>query len=1780
MNNEAEDAEQAELVDKAIKLFTFLGRSQELLAKPVRQIGAYEKVIWFGDLPEHSALSSAHRAAVLDSEEPLLTIKRVPKVEAPRVPTQIAAWIDGPIDNPDEPPVLRDAIYVNQSESSADLGTEAYINTEDDDHEGFEEARRQRLEIADVPEVVDAFNDWMVTWDLWSDQERRDRKARALYQELFSTQLAATDHAEEYELIVGVGCLTWTPDGHDPVLRHLVSAPISITLDDVSGTIAVNSEPAVDSLTVELDMLDPRLITSPDKIDEIRKLARDYDGHLLDQQLIGDICRRLVHRLDANGAYDDEATKAPSGADPRGHFAPAIILRRRSARGLVEIYQKIVEQIRGSGEVPTGIVPLIDPDHRPVAVVDSEPGAIVPIQDEMFLPLPVNEVQLKIVRNVSSTAQTLVQGPPGTGKTHTAAALVSHLLAQGKRVLITAHTERALYEVRDKLPAAVRPLSVSIIGKSRSDMSELKLAVEQISSRASDFDSDVSRVAIESHLQKIDQLRRERSALFTKLLEARQTEVESHEFGSHEGTLARIAFEHLEQSADHEWIAQFAVDSTESGAPVSNDEIRRWHEYVDDAQLIADEPESQGRISVLAHIPTPEEFAELVSRESEAAQVVERHSGLVTHGAFEFVRSLDPSIREELRERVGSLADEASELEKRRESWMNDALTDIRSGRESTWITRRREISDIAEQVSPVILRIGFTTDVEVRGGNVDICLALAMALLEHVESGGKLKTLPDGSPKINALAPRVVKAAQPLFDAVRVEGLPPTTAEKLSRFIDWVEATRLLAAMGRTWPASVVVPEEDTLREDLQWHQTEAEQLDRVLELGQRLELEREWFVTNHLPTPDWNDLQDIRRYADLVEAAAAKDSADAATTPLIALEDLLSAESKWPEAPACFRQLLAATSDRELEGYVSAYARLSRLRSVANMTADRDDISQRLSAPAQRLVEAVLISPEDDQWSERWRNFQAAWDWDRTGKWILAQDAVDVNVLQQQLNIIENQIRGEVERLAAERAWGHAVSPTRLSGRSRADLTQYAQLVSRLGKGTGKYAPKQRVEIKAAMDRCRPAVPVWIMPIYRIAEQLRVQPDLYDVVIVDEASQAGLEATFLQYLAPKIVVIGDDKQVSPSAVGVDQQQLRDLANQYLAHDSYKGTWQDPKRSLFDEAKMRFGGVLTLTEHRRCVPEIIGFSNRIAYEPEGIRLVPVRQYGTDRLDPIQVVHVPDGYEGGNKTNPAEADAIVAQIEKCFADPRYDGATFGVISLLGKQQSQLIEHKLLDLVPPEEWSARQLRCGDATDFQGSERDVMFLSMVKAALPGERLYPLTKADSVQRFNVAASRAKDQMWVFHSMPKDTLTNSEDMRFQLLDYCYGVTNRQTSAVDGAMATVVPEDLRVDPFDSLFEQRVFNRLIDHGFTVVPQFDANGYKIDLVVVGAKGRLAVECDGDFWHGPDAYERDLSRQRDLERCGWEFFRIRESVFYADKALAMHSLLATLDELEIRTSDWIEPQSDSHEEPLDESGPDGVDDEPLSNEASAVPESQLVESSVTTSGAGRHRAADPNHEYRAVTPEGLVSSPVESESRAESLLAPIIARAETTILRPAFEPHGALAPYVEFTAPLRSVSEDRVSTIADNVALIVAEEGPVLGHRLHIAYVRATGGQRVGKEIARQLNRAITMAEVQGSIVADNPLNEAGVKPKTFRLSDQPVVVPRTLGPRPLDQVPIMELSSHVDYVLSAQPSLGEEELFRQVLNLLGLKRLTDNTQEILRKALRFAECNLGSTESSS
>ncbi|PRX50856.1 AAA domain-containing protein [Prauserella shujinwangii] len=1715
------------VVERARGLFEFLLGAQQLKARALRtaDVDGYQRdglVRWLAEIPEHPAVTLTLGTDAPAPDDPLLVVDRVERADPPEPGAELERWLTDPGDDPRRAPELR-----------------ATITAVEDGPVGEGPVTRE-LSLADHAHVRAAYETWIRGWRQWAERELRDRPARELYNQLFTAFLKIKDSPEELEFVAGTALLSWLPAHHVAVRRHLFTSPLTIDFDDGTARLSVYPAESPEPFRTELDMLDPGLLKASDNINEIRTEVRELQVHPLERDVLGGLARRLVHALDADGVYRDEDEAPDPGTGARAAFAPALILRKRAQRGLVEIFQTIVQQLLHADTVPDGVIPLVDADYVPRVDAPSGDGALVTVDDEPFLPMPVNDRQRRIIERVDTHAQVLVQGPPGTGKTHTAAALISHLLAQGKRVLVTAQTDRALREVRDKLPEQIKPLSVGVVGTSRQDMADLKVAVQTIATAAHEYDARENAGIIQDCLGEIDRLRRERAEVYRELVAVREREVTKYQHAGYRGTLAAIATRLQAEAGEYGWLPELVAVDADEAPPLETREIVEWRRHLLDGALAADEPEARQRLLELDALPGPETFADLVGAEARAAADGTRFQRLKDHSAFDTVLRLDEAQRHDLQRRLHGLADEADTLAGRREQWMNDALADVRSGRAAGWQARGEQVGTLIEQGAEQVDRLGPLTEVELPEGDGPRLATLAREVRAYLDGGGKIKTMADGSPKLGRLAPKVLRQAQPLFDDVRVNGLPPVRGEQLDAVVTWVEATRVLAALDRAWPENVRIPAEDTLQERLQWHRTELEQLLRVLKLAADLAAEEQRLAQLELPAPDWNDLHAVRTYATLVDAAAAEEAWTAATEPLAELAKLLAEHARWADAAPCGERLRAAVEARDRDAYAAAHARLARLRRVRELAARRDGFGQRLAAAAPGLFQAIAASPGDERWTARLGRFGQAWAWASARTWVRVQEAKDLNALQKQIGRIDERIREKVEILAARRSWDHAASPARLSGTARADLTQYAQLVQRAGKLTGKYAGQQKSAIRRAMDRCRPSVPVWIMPIYRIAEQLRIQPDMFDVVIVDEASQAGLEAAFLQYIAPKIVVIGDDKQVSPSAVGVDQQQLRDLAGQYIPGDRYRDSWENPQRSLFDEAKMRYGGLITLTEHRRCVPEIIGFSNRIAYEPDNIRLVPVRQYGADRLEPIKAVYLPDGYQRGatNTYNPVEADAIVEAIEKCLADPAYAGRTFGVISLLGATQARHIEKKLLDRIGKQEWTARDLRCGDAPDFQGSERDVMFLSMVAAPEQDRRMAALTRDLYVQRYNVAVSRAKDQVWVFHSIDRQDLRNPEDMRFQLLDYCYGVIERGRSTDERVTGELVPEDERVPPFDSLFEQRVYNRIIDRGYTVFPQYDAaGGYRIDLVVIGGDTRLAVECDGDHWHGPEAFERDLARQRDLERCGWRFFRIRESTFYVDPAAALAELWQALQDLDIH--------------------PAGKWEDPLPAAAApvqAVPDVREPE------------AAEPEPPAMEAEPEREPESDVLSGS-----LAGLLELAEPVAETPEPEaaPDGGLRPYEEFTGSVPPVAEATRDQLVAGLREIVAVEGPVLGDRLHSVYVRASGGQRVGKQIARTLNSAISAAVRKRVLVADNPLGESGVKPLTYRLPEQPAVRVRERGPRALDQVPPSELAAVMAMAAEECGWPDTEGVLRGTAQRLGVGRLTKQARELLDPILGLA-----------
>jgi very-short-patch-repair endonuclease len=310
--------------------------------------------------------------------------------------------------------------------------------------------------------------------------------------------------------------------------------------------------------------------------------------------------------------------------------------------------------------------------------------------------------------------------------------------------------------------------------------------------------------------------------------------------------------------------------------------------------------------------------------------------------------------------------------------------------------------------------------------------------------------------------------------------------------------------------------------------------------------------------------------------------------------------------------------------------------------------------------------------------------------------------------------------------------------------------------------------------------------------------------------------------------------------------------------------------------------------EHLRCVPEIIQFSNVISYDG---RIQPLRDESRVRLRPHTIALHVSGSSRDGKINRQEAVTVASLLAAAIEQPEYQKndaghpVSFGVVSLVGDEQAIEVDNLVRKHISPDRCELHRLLCGNAAQFQGDERDVVFISLVDTAQRG----PLSLRDQElfkQRFNVAASRARDQMWIVHSLSPHEDLKVDDLRRQLIEH----------AQDSSRLMRALEEKEKHP-QSALEREVMKRLSNAGYRVTPQWRVGTFQMDLVVEGDGKRLTIECDGDRYRPLEKLPEDLDRQSVLERMGWIFTRIRGTEFLRNPERAMKPVLEKLQMLEI-------------------------------------------------------------------------------------------------------------------------------------------------------------------------------------------------------------------------------------------------------------------------------------------
>ena len=225
--------------------------------------------------------------------------------------------------------------------------------------------------------------------------------------------------------------------------------------------------------------------------------------------------------------------------------------------------------------------------------------------------------------------------------------------------------------------------------------------------------------------------------------------------------------------------------------------------------------------------------------------------------------------------------------------------------------------------------------------------------------------------------------------------------------------------------------------------------------------------------------------------------------------------------------------------------------------------------------------------------KDIELAWKWHQLNNQINRINSYDPNLIQREIDRINEQLMKNARKLAYEKAWYYKIKNT--TDEQTQAIKGWRQTIKLLGKGTGKKAPMLLKKARELMPLCQSAIPVWIMPLNRVAESFDPKKNKFDVVIIDEASQANILALSALYLGEKIVIVGDDEQVSPNPVGIKVDEINALIEQHLRDIPLNHLYNE-QTSIYDLAQSSGFKPLMLTEHFRCLPQIIDISNGLSY--------------------------------------------------------------------------------------------------------------------------------------------------------------------------------------------------------------------------------------------------------------------------------------------------------------------------------------------------------------------------------------------------------------------------------------------------------------------------------------------------------------------------------------------------------------------------------------------------------
>lgn len=447
--------------------------------------------------------------------------------------------------------------------------------------------------------------------------------------------------------------------------------------------------------------------------------------------------------------------------------------------------------------------------------------------------------------------------------------------------------------------------------------------------------------------------------------------------------------------------------------------------------------------------------------------------------------------------------------------------------------------------------------------------------------------------------------------------------------------------------------------------------------------------------------------------------------------------------------------------------------------------------------------------------------------------------------------------------------------------------------------------------------AFPCSIASIREFAEYIPLQEQLFDVVIIDEASQVSVAQAFPALLrAKQVVVFGDKKQFSnvksaTASIAQNQTYLNDIRAYFqqnisrAAHKLERLSQFDVKRSILEFIELVANFSIVLKKHFRGYQELISFSSRYFYD-NGLQAIKVRGKPLDEVIQFTVLssRLDEAPKAYRNVNVGECRFI----QDCLDDLVDDDAppSVGIITPFREQQ-QFLTRELFKTGNAAAYEDKlKLKIMTFDTCQGEERDLVFYSMV--ATPEHDVlnyvFPvdlsganerIEEALKMQRLNVGFSRAKEGIHFVLSKAVDAFGGSIG---RVLQHYKAVVERDEPNVDDVdpaspMEKSVLEWLLKTPFYQKHERQIELRpqfpIGDYLKQLDPYYIHPRYRVDFLLTYQTAddrtfHIVLEYDGFLEHFVEHgklhegnFERyyrpeDVERQMILESYGYKFLRI--------------------------------------------------------------------------------------------------------------------------------------------------------------------------------------------------------------------------------------------------------------------------------------------------------------------